>query len=262
MAELSAIYRYPMKSGAGEALRCADVAEEGLIGDRRFMVVRPDGRFLTARVCPGLQRIVVRFDGTSLSLEHDTQVALRVRRGDFAGHAFSTGVWRDAFDAMTTTHALDAWVSRVVGEPVHLLYVGERSARYRDSIGVRVGFADGYPLLLTSEASLADVNARTMGDHVMAQFRPNVVVAGISAYAEDDWRRIRIGEVVFRVDKPCTRCVMITVDPARGERRADGEPLRTLGTYRKFGKDVCFGQNLVAESAGRIVRGDPIEILE
>ena len=260
---LSAIYRYPIKSTAGEALSSARVLEEGLEQDRRFMVVKPDGSFVTARKYPALQRVVARFDGGRLSLIHDDQVALTESRQAFAREKFDTRVWADDFCALTTTIRLDAWMSRVVGEPMSLLWLGERSSRYRDLIETRVSFADGYPLLLTSEASLADVNSRTDGSHVMAQFRPNLVASGTPAFAEDEWRRVRIGDVVFRVDAPCSRCVMITVDPERGVRRADGEPMRALMRYRKGAdNNVYFGQNLVAENCGEVTVGQAIEVLE
>lgn len=263
MLTLSALHRYPVKSTAGETLERAVVTAEGLLRDRRFMLARPDGRFVTARRHAGLQRVFARFDGERLYLTHDDYPAIDESRCAFAGEPFATRVWDDEFPALTTTIRLDAWFSRIIGEPVHLLWLGERSNRYRDKLGTRVSFADGYPLLLTAEASLADLNARTDGTHVMAQFRPNVVVRGGEAFAEDGWKRIRIGGVVFRVDKPCGRCVMITVDPATGERRADGEPMRALMRYRK-GEDneVYFGQNLIAENGGALNIGDAVEILE
>ncbi|MES1928076.1 hypothetical protein SADO_02435 [Salinisphaera dokdonensis CL-ES53] len=260
---LSAIYRYPIKSTAGESLRHARVFEEGLEQDRRFMVVKPDGSFVTARKYPGLQRVVTRFDGDRLSVMHDDQVALTEARHAFELKPFDTHVWADDFPALTTTIRLDAWFSRVVGEPVSLLWLGERSSRYRSATETRVSFADGYPLLLTSEASLADVNSRTDGSHVMAQFRPNLVASGTQAFAEDGWRRVRIGDVVFRVDAPCARCVMITVDPERGERRPDGQPMHALMRYRKgTDNNVYFGQNLVAENRGEVILGQAIEVLE
>lgn len=262
MPTLAEIHRYPVKSTAGETLMRAQVGQEGLRHDRRFMVVRLDGSFVTARRHPQLQRVSARYDGRHLFLVHDDQVALTESCDAFTLQPVNTGVWSDRFPALTTTIRLDAWFTRIVGEPVQLLWLGERSLRYRDPIGVRVSFADGYPLLLTSQASLAEVNARTDGTHVMAQFRPNVVVSGVDAYAEDGWRRIRIGDVVFRVDAPCARCVMITVDPSGGERRTDGEPMRTLLSYRKGeGNNVYFGQNLVAENDGELVVGQPVEVL-
>lgn len=263
MPTLAAIHRYPIKSTAGESLERARVEEEGLVFDRRFMAVKPDGTFLTARTHPQLERVRARFDGKTLALGHDRLGPLALPVSDFAGVAFETEVWGDRFGATTTHEMLDAWFSDVVGEPARLLWAGEISARYREKIGVRVSFADGYPLLLISQASLEDLNARTDGSHVMAQFRPNLVASGTEPYAEDGWKRIRIGDVLFRVDAPCSRCAMVTVDPALGERRRDKEPLKTLASYRRGEKGkVYFGQNLVAENSGDIARGDAIEIME
>ncbi|MDA3920865.1 MAG: MOSC domain-containing protein [Salinisphaera sp.] len=260
---LAAIYRYPIKSTAAEPLDRALVLEEGLQQDRRFMLARLDGSFVTARRYPGLQRITARFDGETLCLTHDDHVAVTESRHMFALERFATGVWADEFAAFTTTIRLDAWFSRIIGQPVQLLWLGNESPRYRSGIASRVSFADGYPLLLTSEASLADINARTDGTHLMTQFRPNIVVRDSAAFAEDRWRRIRIGEVIFRVDAPCARCVMITVDPTRGECRPDGEPMRTLLSYRKSDtNDVYFGQNLVVEAGGELTVGQGIEVLE
>lgn len=262
MPTLAAIHRYPIKSSAGESLTHAWVGEEGLRHDRRFMVARLDGTFVTARKHPTLQRVAARFDGEHLWLSHDDHVAMTASRHEFTMRPVETGVWGDDFSAWSTTISLDAWFTRVVGEPVQLLWVGEQSARYRSGIDTRVSFADGYPLLLTGDASLADINNRTDGTHVMAQFRPNLVVTGTDAFAEDRWQRIRIGDVVFRVDTPCARCVMITVDPARGARRSDGEPMQTLLKYRKGeGNKVYFGQNLIAENTGELQVGQSVEIV-
>lgn len=263
MATLSAIHLYPIKSTAGRSRESAWVGMEGLEGDRRFMVVKPDGTFLTARTHPQLQRAMARFDGETLVLDHPTLPSQHMTVADFACLPFATTVWSDDFQALTTHARLDAWFSEAAGEPARLLWLGEQSPRYRERLAQRISFADGYPLMLISEASLADLNTRTDDRHVMAQFRPNLVVAGTEAYAEDTWRRIRIGEVVMRVDKPCSRCAMISVDPASGTFKAGREPLRTLAGYRRGeGGKVYFGQNLIAENQGRIVRGAPVEVLE
>ncbi|MCI0510154.1 hypothetical protein C8E00_10555 [Chromohalobacter marismortui] len=262
MATLSSIHLYPIKSTAGRAQESAWVGMEGLMGDRRFMVTKPDGTFLTARTHPQLQRVTATFDGHTLSVRHPDLSALEMAVGTFGLATFATTVWADDFEALTTHAQLDAWFSEAAGEPARLLWLGERSPRYRRSIEQRVSFADGYPLLLISEASLADLNTRTREQHVMAQFRPNLVIADTSAYAEDEWRRIRLGEVVFRVDKPCSRCAMVSVDPATGTFKDAREPLRTLAGYRRGeGGKVYFGQNLIAENEGRITRHDRLEVL-
>ncbi|WP_110667196.1 MOSC domain-containing protein [Salinicola halophilus] len=263
MPTLTAIHRYPVKSTAGHSLARARVEEEGLVFDRRFMVVKPDGTFLTARTHPQLQRIRAQFDGRRLTLTHDTRAPFDVSCEEFVDETLATRVWDDGFTARATHPSVDIWLSEALDEPARLLWLGERSPRYREALGVRVNFADGFPLLLISQESLDDLNRRTDGSHVMAQFRPNLVVDGVDAYAEDTWKRVRIGEVTLRVDAPCARCAMVTVDPARGEKRRDKEPLKTLAGYRRGeGGKVYFGQNLVAENGGEIAVGDTLEILD
>ncbi|WP_304526068.1 MOSC domain-containing protein [Halomonas sp. I5-271120] len=267
---LSALYRYPLKSCAGEALERAQVHQEGIVGDRRLMLARPDGRFITARTHPRLELMQVQLGERTVVLRFPGHRDLELVRADFALAPFATEVWGDRFEALTTSQDADAWCSEILGETAQLLCIGERSPRYRQSIDQRVGFADGYPLLLIGEGSLADLNARLAHSqgtsegkpHIMAQFRPNLVVAGSDAFAEDGWQRLRIGEVELGVAEPCSRCAMITVDPATGTFLPGKEPLKTLATYRRGEKGkVLFGQNLVVLKEGRLALGDEVEIL-
>jgi MOSC domain-containing protein len=124
--------------------------------------------------------------------------------------------------------------------------------------GARVSFADGFPFLLLSEESLADLNRRLPEPLPMNRFRPNLVVAGGQPYDEDTWSRIEIGGIRLRVVKPCGRCVVTTIDQLTGERGK--EPLRTLATYRKRDAEVMFGQNVVHEGPGRLRVGDAVLI--
>ncbi|SDF64789.1 hypothetical protein SAMN05216571_10143 [Onishia taeanensis] len=267
---LSALYRYPLKSCAGEPLERAQVHQEGIAGDRRLMLARPDGRFITARTHPRLELMQVQLGEETVVLRFPGHRDLELVRANFSLAPFATEVWGDRFEALATSKEADAWCSAVVGEAAHLLCIGERSPRYRESIQQRVGFADGYPLLLIGEGSLADLNAKLAHaqgasdgkPHVMAQFRPNLVVAGSDAFAEDGWQRLRIGDVELGVAEPCARCAMITVDPATGAFLPGKEPLKTLATYRRGGKGkVLFGQNLVVLKEGQLTLGDDVEIL-
>lgn len=260
---LAGLYRYPIKSTAAQALERGRVGEEGLEGDRRYMVVKPDGAFITARTHPQLQRIAARPVAGGLTLTHAQLRAITAREADFTAAPFATGVWGDEFEALTTTPALDGWFSTAVGEPARLLWLGRRSPRYRQRIGRRVSFADGYPLMLISQASLDDLNTRMATAQRMAQFRPNLVIAGTAPYAEDGWKRIRIGALELAVDAPCSRCAMVTVDPATGEFLPRREPLRTLAGYRR-GPDgkIHFGQNLIPLGDGGLELGAPLEVLE
>jgi hypothetical protein len=159
--------------------------------------------------------------------------------------------------------AAHAWFSRYLGFDCRLVYMDEAAHRPVDPQyapeGREVSFADGYPLLLTAEASLADLNARLDAPVPMNRFRPNLVVAGGMAFAEDGWSRVRIGAVPFQVVKPCARCVVTTIDP---QTAAQGkEPLRTLSRFRRRQGKVFFGENLIPEQPGIVRVGDPVEVL-
>ena len=143
--------------------------------------------------------------------------------------------------------------------------MGEETQRivdpeYADESDV-VSFADGFPLLLISEASLDDLNGRLAHPVTMMHFRPNVVVSGCAAFDEDQWREVQIGEATFRLVKRCSRCILTTIDPQTGEKAKDGEPLRTLKTYRRDGTKVMFGQNLLVAEGGAVRVGDRVSVL-
>lgn len=263
MPRLDSIHLYPIKSTAGMTLNRARVGEEGLDGDRRYMVVKPDGTFITARTHPQLQQVVASPVEGGLQLRYPGQELLTLLEQDFLLTPQATGVWGDSFTALRTHELADHWLSRVAGEPVRLLWLGEQSARFRDKTGTRVSFADGYPLLLIGQASLEDLNLRSDALHQMSQFRTNLVASGLRPFEEDGWRRIRIGEVEFLIAKPCSRCIMTTVESGSSRFNALKEPLATLTRYRR-GEDgeVYFGQNLVALNEGWIAAGSEIEVLE
>jgi uncharacterized protein YcbX len=175
-------------------------------------------------------------------------------------------VWRSRLQAVPAPPAIDAWLSEWLGTTCRLVHQPADAVRPITSRwgrpGEAVSLADGFPFLLTSETSLADLNRRLERPVGMERFRPNLVVSGATAFAEDGWNGLRIGEVIFRVAKPCSRCRVITVDPATGE--SGPEPLRTLATYRRREEGVMFGINLVAVAGlpGALRVGETVEILE
>lgn len=262
MVSITGIHGYPLKSAAGLSLTSALVTREGLAGDRRYMLAKPDGSFVTARTHPRLQRVAVTPVAGGLELEY-AGCRLSVRHRQFSRQPVRTGVWDDDFVAYGTHPDYDAWFSGLLSEPVQLLWLGDKSNRYRSKLGTAVSFADGYPLLLISEASLADFNRRAGLDLDMSRFRPNLVVRGQRPFEEDGWRRIRVGEVEFLVAKPCSRCIMTTIVAGTEQFHAHKEPLATLARYRRgAGGEVYFGQNLVALNEGEIRAGDQVEVLE
>jgi uncharacterized protein len=265
MITLHSLHRYLVKSTRGEALECAHITADGIALDRRWMVAeRTDqhpNRMVTGRNDPRLVHVSVRAQGDALCLLAPGMADACVPVSAF-DQPLEASVWRDTFAATAGAEVADAWFSAYLGRPVRLVYTGSHSARrVRTHPDVPVGFADGYPLLLIHTASLADVSARVGRDMVAARFRPNLVVSGAEPFAEDGWRQLRMGEVVFSVAKPCSRCVFTTVDPDSGEKSVDQEPLRTLSGFRRREDGVMFGLNLVAENTGVIERGMPVEIV-
>lgn len=264
---LSALYRYPLKSGRGESLQQGQLDVLGLAGDRRWMVVdAASGRFLSQRQLPQMARLQARWQGAGLALAAPGMAELPVALPGPDAPLREVSVWDDSLEVPDAGDAAASWLSELLGRPCRLVQVPEARARQVDidyaQPGDRVGFADGFPFLLIGQASLDDLCARVGRPLEMERFRPNLVVSGSEPYAEDRWKRIRIGTVEFRVAKPCSRCAIPTLDPLTGERSPDHEPIATLKTYRKGEGGVFFGQNLIPDGIGELVVGMPVEVLE
>jgi uncharacterized protein YcbX len=175
-------------------------------------------------------------------------------------------IWKSTVDALHVDPAADAWLSACLQQPVRLVYMDDDARRAVDPAyaqpGDEVSFADGYPLLAISQSALDGLNARLAdagrAPVVMAQFRPNLVIADASAHAEDGWKRVRIGAIEFDAVKVCVRCVFTTVDPLSGMRREDGEPLTILKDYRRTSTGITFGMNLIPRGIGTLRIGDAV----
>ncbi len=260
---LSGIYYYPIKSCRGYALDAALLEPRGLQHDRRLMITDPAGVFLTQREYPRLALIAPVIDGDSLLLQTPTMPPLRLECRD-DGQRVPVKIWQDETIAIDQGALAADWLSTFLQVTCRLVRIAPDSIRpvtpqYATSPADQVGFADGFPLLLIAQASLDDLNTRLAAPLGMERFRPNLVVAGCAAYAEDTWSRIRIAGIEFDLVKPCARCVITTTDQATAERGR--EPLRTLATYRTIQGKVMFGQNVVHSRAGRLQIGDLVEII-
>ncbi|WP_318443022.1 hybrid-cluster NAD(P)-dependent oxidoreductase [Photobacterium leiognathi] len=261
--KLSQLNVFPVKSIAGISQSQAWVEKQGMAFDRRFMVAKPSGDMVTARKYPQMVKVKAALHADGLVLSYGDKSHLSLKYKDFLMQDASSTVWADTFIAYTTTEQANAWFSDIIGEPVQLLFTGEQSNRVRPKIQQNVSFADGYPLLVISEASLLALNERSSEYHTMDQFRTNLVVSNTEAFAEDGWKRIRIGEVEFEAVKPCARCILTTVDPKSATFSEHKEPLVTMAKFRADETgNVYFGQNLVALNEGIITVGDEIEVLE
>lgn len=258
---------YPVKALRGDQRDAVSVALWGIEEDRRWMVVRPDGRFLTQRDLPSMACIAAAATATGLTLSAEGHGDCPIPFPDAGTSATrEVEVWRDRVPALDAGAQAAAWLSAALGERCGLVYLADTQARPVDPNFSRPGdhaaFSDGFPVLLTTTASLAALNAVLPAPIPMNRFRPNIVVAGAEPWAEDGWHRIRIGAVIFRVAKPCARCIVTTIDQQSGARPDKSEPLKTLSRIRRTAEGVIFGQNLIPENQGRIAVGDRVEILE
>jgi len=248
-----ALWVYPVKSLGGIALDAARLEATGLAHDRRWMLVDAAGRFVTQRTHPALATVSVALTDTGLELTHAgcTEALPVPWEAPEGAVRRKVRVWDDTVEAVEVQPAAGAWLRAAVGVDATLVWMPGETVRPVDEKygqpGDRVGFADGFPLLVTTEASLAGLNARLPEPVAMARFRPNLVLDGEVADAEDDWATLTVGAVTFRVAKPCGRCVMVDVDPVRGE--AGRGVLAALAAYRTQGRRVVFGQNLALEAA-------------
>ncbi len=263
MSHVASLHIYPLKSARGLSLTRLEVDAFGPKGDRRFMVVNTKGLFMTQRRHPQMALLALHHtpEGWRLSFpEHPTHSVLPPARSTIQ----RVTIWGEDVPGHDMGDEVATWLSGVLKEPCRLVHMHEDTLRPVDRDfspeEAQVSFADGFPFLLISQASLDDLNAR-LAEHVgMERFRPNIVVAGVPAFAEDRWKRIRIGDIILDVVKPCARCVMTTVEQSTGVKGK--EPMATLKTYRKFEGAVLFGQNLVHRGRGTMKVGQELEVLE
>lgn len=259
---LSQINIYPVKSTKGISLSRSWVEYQGLSFDRRFMIALADGSMVTARKFPQLLHVQSALQADGIVLTYPNKTPLTLNYAAFEQASQDTHVWNDEFAALSTHEIANQWVSEVIGLPAQLLFMGNEPMRQGGKFGGQVSFADGFPLLVISEASLADLNSRTENaDIVMDQFRTNLVVSNTEAYEEDTWQRICIGEVEFEVHSLCTRCILTTINPITTEPHPLKEPLATLAKYRRSDAGVIFGVNLIAKNEGMIQVDDVVEVL-
>ena len=258
---LSGLHVYPIKSCGGVALESAPVDATGLRHDRRWMLVDASGELLSQREFPRMALISVRLAPASLIVGAPGMPDLEVPLSTPSADRVRVRVWGDGVAGAPVGGYADRWFGEFLDFPCRLVHKPEDDVRPVDSAyaeeGDQVGFADAFPFLAISEASLGDLNGRLVEPVPMQRFRPNLVVRGCRPYAEDGWGQVRIGAVPFRAAEPCTRCAIVTTDQKTGARGK--EPLRTLATYRASGDGVRFGRYLIHVSPGTLRVGDPVE---
>ena len=265
MTLVSTLTYYPVKACRGFDINAANIERMGFEHDRRMMVVTPDGEFLTQREYPRLALITPTLKNDTLTLSAPDFDALQVGIQQ-RGTPMPVEIWSSKdVDAIDQGDEAAVWLSEWLGASVRLVRIADGFKRklnpaYSIKADDHTGFADGYPILIISEGSLQDLNSRLDTPLPMNRFRPNLVVAGCEPFAEDIWKRIRIGDVELALVKPCPRCVVTTID--KETLAKSKEPLKTLEKFRRHELGAIFGMNTIPLSEGRIEIGMNVEIIE
>ena len=272
MPTIQEIRIYPIKSLGGVSVPEAVVQEKGFRHDRRYMLVTPSGNFITQRSCHQMALIDVALTNNSIRVWHrhfpDDVLELPLepeQSGKTTSETLPVTIW-DSHNVPAKLFSAEAdfWFSQVLGMECRLVFMPESTRREIDTKyarnGEAVSFADGYPYLIISQASLNDLNSRLSEPVTMTRFRPSLIVDDCPAFDEDTWLEFNIGAVPFYGPKPCARCVLTTIDPATGQ--SGKEPLRTLTQYRNRNNKVLFGQNAIAQATGLLRVGDAITVQE
>lgn len=264
MYTISQLYIYPVKSLGGIAVDQLTITDRGAAYDRRWMLVDPEGSFLTLREHATMTRLHTAIEGTDLIIFDANNPSDRISTPLHPSPSASVNVtvWGDVVSAWICDQFLSDWLSSKLGQPVRLVYMPDESRRPVDPDyapeGSITAFTDGYPLLIIGQSSLDDLNSRLDQPVDMLRFRPNIVFTGGTPFAEDHFTQITIADIHMLGVKPCARCVVTTIDPVTGE--SGPEPLRTLATYRRHGKRVDFGMNLVPKGTGSLRIGDELRL--
>ncbi len=260
---LENIFVYPVKSLSGISVKKWNVTQTGLQYDRKWMLIGTDGQFLSQRKIPRMALVKTEFNGDDLVLSAPGMENLSLPAPTISGIPVACKIWEDHCQALKVSSHADEWFSTFLKQACHLVYQPEDSARPVDpNYGQshdQVAFSDGFPFLIISDASLASLNQAMPAALPMQRFRPNLVVSGCAGYAEDFWREIQIGEIGFRLPKPCSRCSVPTVNQDTGEQGK--EPLVTLNRTRKWQNKVYFGQNAIHNHCGKLAVGNAVAIL-
>jgi len=265
MITVSNLTYYPIKACRGFDVTKAQVERMGLADDRRMMVVTPDGDFLTQREHPKLALVTPTLkDGSvTLSAPNFDSLQFEIKK---SGAVMPVNIWKSkGVSAIDQGNESAQWLSDWLGISARLAHVDSNFKRklnsdYAVSADDHTGFADGYPILIISEASLRDLNSKLGAALPMNRFRPNIVVKDCEPFAEDTWKRIRIGDVEMALVKPCARCVVTTTDQDTLEKNK--EPLKTLNTYRKQKGGAMFGMNVIPLNEGDARVGMSVEIIK
>jgi uncharacterized protein YcbX len=262
---ISQLYIYPIKSLGAVSISEAVMENEGLRGDRRFMLVDAAGKFITQRTQPELTRFVLS-ESTSGFVVTDSVTGLKkeLTWNPMVGSWIQVEIWEDTLQALEVLEGWSAWFSNALSQQVKLVRITKEQPRlmqskYQTSMAKNTSFADSLPLLLVGSGSYNALEERTGSPVDRLRFRPNIIVKESEPFVEDTWGEIKIGEVSLSGAKPCARCPLVNVDPLSGE--SDKKTLKTLASFRTINHKVYFGQQFVPISVGEIRVGMEVQII-
>ncbi len=264
MTIVSQLSIYPIKSIAGNHLEVCEVEKIGLQYDRRWALVDENNVAITSRKYPQLLEVQAAIGEAELSIFYQEKLIGTTPLHSSAAADFNFEIWKQTVSGTTTSSKIDQWFSDFLKTPCRLIFSNTNSnrpmlAKNGGQAGDLVSYADSAPLLLVSEASLADLNTKIKDPVRMERFRPNIIVKGCAAFAEDTWTSFRIGDLEFDVVGSCKRCVLITIDPQTKLKHPDSEPLRTLAAYRRHERGgAAFGVHVIPRQLGRLKVGDSL----
>ncbi len=263
MPILSHIFIYPVKSLAGIEVSNWQVNKKGLLHDRKWMLIDSNNQFLSQRHIPKMALIHTQLTKTELILSNALSGSISLPLNPQGGHDIISTIWNDQCPSKTISQEADQWLSDFLEIECKLVYQADEVSRFVDPKYAAttdiVNFSDGFPFLITSEASLDSLNQAMDLPLPMQRFRPNLVISHCNSYAEDSWREISINNINFRLPKPCSRCAVPTINTDTAE--TNKEPLTTLSRIRKWNKKVFFGQNALHNNTGELSVNDKVNVI-
>jgi uncharacterized protein len=269
MLQLSEIYVYPVKSLGGVRLESAKITDRGLQYDRRWMLVDENNRFISQREYPQLALFKIELHSDYMvitDLKRNLSLTSKLNR-DFSEllGKITVTIWDDEVEAYEVSETCNQFFTEGLGKTTRLVYMRDENIRKTDAQYSLKGdeitsFSDGYPILAIGQSSLDDLNNKLDEPVNINRFRPNFVFTGGIEFEEEEWHEFTVGGIRFFGVKPCSRCVMTTIDPQAGEKKGK-EPLLTLNRYRKAGNKILFGQNVLISQLGTVSVGDKIEVI-
>lgn len=262
---LKSIHIYPIKSLRGIELSTSEIDEFSLKFDRRWMLVDDNNKFLSQREIPKLNQLEVAFsDDAIIVKQKNTTNSIKIPLKTTSKTTFKVNIWDEYIDAIHIQSQIDEWFSLILNTSCKLVYMPPTANRKVNpeyaTNNEKTSFNDGFPFLIIGEESLNLLNSKLNVPILMNRFRPNFVFSGGQPHEEDTWNTFKIGASVFKRVKPCSRCIITTIDPVTS--KIGKEPLRTLSLYRKKENKIYFGQNLLCVSGSQVTVGEPIVLIK